>query len=103
MIELKNITMKFNGKIIFNNFNYTFNDNNIYTIQGESGKGKTTLLKIISGLLLPSNGNVLLNNKIYNKPSNEICMMHQHYSNFPWKNCLENILFPIKVNRKITE
>lgn len=103
MIEVKNIEMKFGSKTIFQNFNYTFNDNNLYVITGTSGIGKTTLLRIISGLQKPNKGKILLNLQEINKPSNKIFMMHQKYTNFPWMTCLDNILLPIKINNKMNK
>lgn len=102
MIEIKNLTMKYDNKTIFDNFNHTFEDNSITAIVGKSGSGKTTLLRCIAGLNNPSKGEILFNNVKIKKPSKEIFMMHQHYSNFPWKTCLENILFPLSMQGKIT-
>ena len=94
MIECKNLSAKYDDKIIFENFNYTFNDNSITCIVGTSGKGKTTLLRCICGLKQPYKGQTIYSyndsNEIITKPSKNIFMMHQHYTNFPWKNCLQN-------------
>lgn len=49
MIELKNVTKKYD-KTIFENLNFQFKDQQITCILGESGVGKTTLLKMIAGL-----------------------------------------------------
>lgn len=103
MIELKNIAIKFENKIIFKNFSYTFEDNTIYCLTGASGCGKTTLLRIISGLLKPNRGIVAYNGLKIKKPVKNIFMMNQGYTNFPWKNCLNNVLFPTKLTTKITE
>lgn len=54
MIQLKNITFSYNNKkIIFENFNYIFNDRGLYTITARNGYGKTTLLNLINGTLKP--------------------------------------------------
>lgn len=44
---------------------------------------------------------MLLNNIEVNRPSKDIYMMHQHYANFPFKTCIENVLFPISIKREI--
>lgn len=103
MIEVKNIQMKFKNKVVFNDFNYIFQDNNIYVITGTSGIGKTTLLRIISGLQKPDNGKILFNSQEIIKPADKIFMMHQRYTNFPWMTCLDNILIPIKIKNNITK
>lgn len=63
MLELKNISYKTNGKVILENINLAFNDNEIAVITGQNGSGKTTLLKIIMGILPATSGKILLNGK----------------------------------------
>lgn len=103
MIEVKNLTMKYGKNTIFENYNHTFPDNSITAIMGVSGKGKTTLIRCIAGLNKPTSGEVIVNGKKITKPSKDIFMMHQHYTNFPWKTCLENVLFPLRINGNIEE
>lgn len=103
MISVNSISIKFDKKVIFNNYSRVFEDNKIYCILGKSGCGKTTLLRIIAGLLEPDSGSVTYNDKKIEKQMPEIFMMHQHYANFPWKTCLENVLFPIALKQKVTE
>jgi len=63
-IKLKNINFRyFDGPKIINAFNYNFKKNNIYLFFSKSGKGKTTLMNILSGFLLPeNNGKLFINN-----------------------------------------
>ena len=49
-LSLKMITKYFGDKCIFEDFSYNFNPTGVYAITGESGIGKTTLLRMISGL-----------------------------------------------------
>lgn len=101
MIEVKNLKMQYGSNTIFKNFNYTFKEGTITAIMGPSGKGKTTLIRCIAGLNKYKEGEILYNGKKITKPCKDIFMMHQHYSNFPWLNCLDNVLLPIKLNGKI--
>lgn len=103
MIELKNICLSFDKKVIFNDFNYTFETGKNHAILGPSGCGKSTLLRIIAGLLKPDSGEVFYNGKLLTKPNKDIFMMHQVYANFPWLNCLDNVLLPISINTKVTK
>ncbi|MFW6008231.1 MAG: ABC transporter ATP-binding protein [archaeon] len=104
MIEIQKIKIEFDNKIIFDNYSNKFEDNTIYAILGQSGCGKTTLLRIMAGLLKPQKGIIKYNDKIINKPMEEIFMMHQNYANFPWKTCLKNVLLPVQIKEgKITD
>ncbi len=64
-IEIKNITKAYINQShtlkVLKNISFSINKNNITTIYGHSGVGKTTLLKIIGGILRPDNGNILIN------------------------------------------
>ncbi len=64
MIELNNINFSYGNKQIINNFSLKVNKNERICLYGESGCGKTTVLKIISGLLKPQSGSVNLPNKV---------------------------------------
>lgn len=97
MLELKNITMSFGDHTIIKDYSYSFKDDNIYCILGKSGVGKTTLLRIASGLLKPDSGKVLLDGEEVTKPTEDITMMHQSYNNFPFLNSLRNVALPQKL------
>ncbi|MDX8336051.1 ABC transporter ATP-binding protein [Candidatus Cetobacterium colombiensis] len=60
MIIFKNIDLKFNDKTVLKNFNLTIEEGEKVLIAGVSGKGKTTLLKILLGFTLPSSGSVFV-------------------------------------------
>lgn len=62
MINFKNISIKFNDKIILNNFNLIVNAGEKILISGVSGKGKTTLLKLLLGFSTPNSGSILVDN-----------------------------------------
>lgn len=56
MIEIQNLHFGYGSQSIFQNISLTFQPGNIYGLLGENGVGKTTLLKIISGLQAPKQG-----------------------------------------------
>ncbi|GFZ26507.1 ATP-binding cassette domain-containing protein [Lactobacillus corticis] len=57
-IVLKNITVKYDDKKVFNGFNGYFSLENLNVIIGKNGVGKTTLLDVLSGLVKPLEGNI---------------------------------------------
>lgn len=58
MLTTANITMQFGAKPLFENVSAKFGDGNRYGLIGANGCGKSTLMKILGGDLVPSNGNV---------------------------------------------
>lgn len=63
VIEFKNIKKAYDEKIIIENLNLQIEDGEFLTIIGSSGCGKTTLLKMVNGLIQPTSGSVLINNE----------------------------------------
>lgn len=104
MIKLNNLCTGYSrDKPLLINFNYKF-DNKIYGILGESGCGKTTLLRTIAGLTKPLDGEVFINNKKVMKANkSNVYMLHQNYTCFDWMNCLENILIAKKIKENLTD
>ena len=65
-LALDNVYFGYSGKKLLDNFSYTFNAGNIYGLVGESGSGKSTLLKIIMGFIVPSSGQVSVDDIMIN-------------------------------------
>tara|TARA_X000000950_G_scaffold278491_1_gene369507 strand:+ start:998 stop:2701 length:1704 start_codon:yes stop_codon:yes gene_type:complete len=65
-IVLKNVSFNYDKKFTLNNINIKINKNLCIGIQGESGSGKSTILNILSGLLLPSEGSILIDGQSRN-------------------------------------
>ena len=63
MITLKNVTFKYKNEIILDNINLEIEKNDYIAIIGPNGGGKTTLIKLILGLLKPTSGEIILNTK----------------------------------------
>lgn len=82
-IVLKNISMSFDNKIIFKDFSYEFPNTGVTCVMGPSGRGKTTLLRIICGLQKPGSG------RVYN--CDRPAMMFQEDRLMPWLTAGENI------------
>lgn len=65
-IAVKNLTKSFKGIKILNNVNITFKSKKIIALVGRNGSGKSVLLKLLCGLYLPTEGEILFDNINYN-------------------------------------
>ncbi len=63
MVEIKNITKKYNQNTAVNNLSLNIDKGQIVGLLGPNGAGKSTTMKIITGLIIPDEGDVLINGK----------------------------------------
>lgn len=64
---------------------------------GPTGCGKTTLLRIVAGLLTPSSGMAVVGENPVTGPRQDTGMVFQQYSLFPWRNVLDNVAFGLEM------
>ena len=68
-LEIKNVTLNINGKLIVNNVSINVSPGEIVGLLGPNGAGKTSTFNLIVGNLKPNSGDILLNNKKINNLS----------------------------------
>ena len=96
IIELVNLNKSFKGEDVIENLNYSFYPNEIVVLLGYSGVGKSTLLRIISGLDLNYQGEVKYASHI-DLSNNIIPIVFQNFDQLlPWYTVKKNILLPYK-------
>jgi NitT/TauT family transport system ATP-binding protein len=98
MIEFRNVFFEHENTKILENFSAEFEPNSIISILGPSGIGKTTLLKLLSGLKLPNSGKIRINNNEILGPSNKRVIVFQEHQLFPWMTSKQNIEFALKAS-----
>jgi len=105
IVELKNITVTFDGEKILDDLNLSIVDGEFVTLLGASGCGKTTTLRLIAGFLEPDSGEVFFDSKNMNgvpAHKREVNTIFQRYALFPNYNVFENIAYGLRV-RKVPE
>lgn len=103
MIEIKNLRKVFdNNYEALKSIDLKIEDGDLVCLLGPSGCGKTTILNLISGLLDPTDGDILFDNKsIVNLHPKDrgIGLVFQNYALYPHMTVLENIMFPLTVGK----
>ena len=103
MIEVKDIVKSFDGRTVLHDVSATFHTGKTNLIIGQSGSGKTVLMKSLVGLLQPDSGSILFDGRdIVTMPGNdvkelrkEIGMLFQGSALFDSETVLGNVMFPL--------
>ena len=86
MLSVSNLSIQFGKRILFDNVNTSFNDGNCYGIIGANGAGKSTFLKILSGKVDPTSGNVHL------EPGKRMSVLDQDHTLYDENTVLETVI-----------
>ena len=86
MIQANNVTLRFGKKALFEEVNVKFTEGNCYGIIGANGAGKSTFLKILSGALEPTNGDVSIT------PGQRLSVLEQDHFKYDEYNVLDTVI-----------
>ena len=64
MLKAINVTKKFGGNTVLDNFSHEFTEGKVTAVPGKSGCGKSTLLNVLMGLMPPDSGEVIRGERI---------------------------------------
>lgn len=111
LVEVKNLTFKRGDRVIYDQLNLEVQQGKITAIMGPSGIGKTTLLRLIGGQLLPDEGEILFDGESVNRASNQelyrlrqrMGMLFQSGALFTDLSTFDNVAFPIREHTKLPE
>lgn len=100
LVELKGISVSFDGEKILDDLHLSISDGEFVTFLGPSGCGKTTTLRIIAGFLEPDEGEVYFDSQLINgvpPHKRKVNTIFQRYALFPHYNVFDNIAYGLKV------
>ena len=104
-IQVKGINKQFGAFTALNNINLDINSGELLALLGPSGCGKTTLLRVIAGLEVPDQGQILFdgeNTTDTHVRERQVGFVFQHYALFRHMTVFENVAFGLRVRPKAT-
>ena len=98
-VHLENINKSFGNINALSNLNIDINDGEFFVLLGPTGAGKTTTLRIISGLEKPDSGKIIFNDEVVNEVQpafRDTSYVFQQYSLYPHYSVYDNLAFPLR-------
>lgn len=108
VLELENVSYSYDrkSKEVLKDISFQFEKGKVYAITGKSGRGKTTLLSLLSGLAIPTKGKILLDGKniacldYYKYRSHDIGVIFQSFNLLPKLTAVENVMLSMDIAGK---
>ncbi len=95
LLKAEHITKRYGGRTIIKDINIALNQGELVSLLGVSGSGKTTLFHILSGLISPEEGRVLLKGEDMTFKPGSISYMMQKDLLLPHKKIIDNVALPL--------
>src|SRR5690606_11221032 len=106
ILEVKNLSKYYAGVKALNNVSISFKKGEVHAIAGENGAGKSTLIKILTGAIEPTAGEIVIDGKSHQKfdpvwsLNNGISAIYQEFNLVPYLTVAENIYFGKEIMKK---
>lgn len=110
MISYRQLKKSFGPKTILRDVSFDVQDGDVFFIIGQSGAGKSVLIKHLIGLLAPDEGEIWLDGEEVSKLSEaemyrvrmKCAMVFQHSTLFDSMSCLDNVALPLRKHKKLS-
>lgn len=111
MIELQDVTVAYDDRVILNGINMTIQDGETLVILGGSGSGKSTLLRLLIGLQRPTSGHIWvdgreitgISEKEFNQVRKKMGMVFQYSALFDSMTVADNVAFGLRQHTDLSE
>ena len=95
LLKAENISVQFDNKPVLNQVSLSLFEGELVSILGVSGSGKTTLFNVLSGLIVPNEGKVYLEDSDITGKSGHMSYMLQKDLLLPYKTIIDNVALPL--------
>ncbi|MGI6703945.1 MAG: ABC transporter ATP-binding protein [Clostridia bacterium] len=102
-IEVTGISSRYEDLKVLEDISLYAEERELVSILGPSGCGKSTLFNIISGLIKPDAGRVLIDGQEYTGKPGRVSYMHQKDLLFPWRTIIDNVILPLVIRGEAIE
>ena len=108
IVELKSVGKSFrsadgSARSVLESVNFTLNEGEIVALLGQSGSGKSTMMRIMAGLIPADSGEVLYQGLPLYGPANGISMVFQSFALFPWLTVQKNVELGLEAKGMLPE
>jgi NitT/TauT family transport system ATP-binding protein len=105
-IRFEDLTVRYATKAgvhtVLDNFDLAVRDQEFLSLVGPSGCGKSTVLRLAAGLIQPAAGRVVLSEPPNRRGFERVAIVFQRPNLLPWLNVVSNILYPVRVLRRVS-
>ena len=99
-IHVENLTKKFGDLLVLDNITFDIKKGEFVCVVGPTGCGKTTFLNLLSCLIEPTEGKLLIDGQPADPKKHDIAFVFQEPSSFPWLNVEQNIEIGMKIKKR---
>ncbi|MCR8872005.1 ATP-binding cassette domain-containing protein [Peribacillus frigoritolerans] len=106
MLNISNVSKKIKDTYVLNKISYKFEEGNIYGLFGRNGSGKTMLLRALSGLIIPTEGEITIDNQQLHKDISflpSVGIIIENMQLLPQYDGVTNLKILSKIKKKATE
>lgn len=106
MVELNNVSKILRGRQVLDHVNYEFEYGKVYGLYGPNGSGKTMILRVLAGLVIPTEGEVLIDGKKLHRDISfppETGLIIENMELIPQYTAVENLRLLAQINKTASE
>lgn len=98
-VEVKNLTKKFGDLLVLDNISFNIKKGEFVCVVGPTGCGKTTFLNLLTKLIEPTEGSLLIDGEPADPKKHNLAFVFQEPSALPWLTVEENLAFGLKIKK----